>query len=254
MSDLTIFGKTFTDVKGIKATDTDGNEVVYGGGYSYDEIASRSISGDVELNVTNVSPWAFNGSQITSVSSDTVTNVQSQAFSACNSLVSVSFPNLSGIVYGSAFSNNPNLETIEMSGLDYLSGGYVFTNDRKLKRAMFPNFGHSGGSRRTGLGVFTNCASLEAVDLGACSGIDGDCFNGCNVLQTVVLRRSSDVCTLGTVGAFNNTPMRGYGGAFSGHVYVPQALISTYQTAKNWATLYANYPDIFQPIEGSIYE
>lgn len=32
MSDLTIFGQTFTDVKGIKATDTDGNEVVYGEG------------------------------------------------------------------------------------------------------------------------------------------------------------------------------------------------------------------------------
>ena len=32
MSDLTIFGQTFTDVKGIKATDTDGNEVVYGAG------------------------------------------------------------------------------------------------------------------------------------------------------------------------------------------------------------------------------
>ena len=55
MSDLTIFGKTFTNVAGIKATDTDGNEVVYGGG-------GNAVSGSFTLDsnfALDTTPEAF---------------------------------------------------------------------------------------------------------------------------------------------------------------------------------------------------
>ena len=76
----------------------------------------------------------------------------------------------------------------------------------------------------------------------------------CKSLNALVLG-SASVCELTDVGsALKSTPLRGISGVYSGHVYVPSALIPEYQTATNWATLYANYPEIFQPIEGSEYE
>ena len=79
-------------------------------------------------------------------------------------------------------------------------------------------------------------------------------FNDCRVLEAVIIRKSNAVSTLVNVNAFSNTPLRGYGGTYSGHVYVPQDLIASYQEATNWSTLYTSYPDIFAAIEGSDYE
>ena len=81
-------------------------------------------------------------------------------------------------------------------------------------------------------------------------------FNGCTALDVLVLGNvnSTSVPKLVNVNAFTNTPMGGISGVYSGHIYVPSALIESYKTATNWATLYANYPEVFQPIEGSEYE
>ena len=68
-----------------------------------------------------------------------------------------------------------------------------------------------------------------------------------------MLRKTASVCTLSSVGAFTNTPLRGYDGK-TGKVYVPAALISSYQTATNWATLYNAGTVEFLAIEGSEYE
>lgn len=41
---------------------------------------------------------------------------------------------------------------------------------------------------------------------------------------------------------------------YTGTVYVPSALISSYQTASNWSTLYNNGTLTFAAIEGSPYQ
>jgi hypothetical protein len=33
------------------------------------------------------------------------------------------------------------------------------------------------------------------------------------------------------------------------HIYVPSSMIEQFQTATNWATVYATYPDIYRPLE-----
>ena len=68
-----------------------------------------------------------------------------------------------------------------------------------------------------------------------------------------MLRRTSAICALGNTNSFTNTPMAGYN-SLTGTVYVPEDLISSYQTATNWSTLYNNGTVTFTKIEGSIYE
>lgn len=65
-------------------------------------------------------------------------------------------------------------------------------------------------------------------------------FN-CTRMKHLFLRYSS-VVTIGGAAAMQNMNATTY-------VYVPRALISSYQTATNWATLYASYPDMFRAVE-----
>ena len=97
------------------------------------------------------------------------------------------------------------------------------------------------------------CQLLEFCDIGSTVGIASSAFANCYALQTLVLRKSDAICTLANVSAFTNTPMSGYNN-LTGTVYVPQALISTYQTATNWSTLYNAGTVTFAAIEGSEYE
>ena len=89
--------------------------------------------------------------------------------------------------------------------------------------------------------------------MGVISGIAANAFANCYKLQTLVLRKTGSICTLANVSAFLNTPMRGYN-SLTGTVYVPSALISTYQTATNWKTLYDAGTVTFAAIEGSEWE
>ena len=97
------------------------------------------------------------------------------------------------------------------------------------------------------------CQKLETADIGKTSGIAANAFANCYKLQTLILRKTGSVCSLTYANAFTNTPMSGYN-SLTGTVYVPSALISTYQTANNWKTLYNNGTVTFAAIEGSQYE
>lgn len=89
--------------------------------------------------------------------------------------------------------------------------------------------------------------------MGKVDTIKANAFANCYKLQTLVLRKTASICTLANVSAFKNTPMNGYN-SLTGTVYVPSALIATYQTATNWSTLYNAGTVNFVAIEGSEYE
>lgn len=220
-------------------------------GWTSDDVATKNYSGDIVLNTaTSVKDWAFNSSSITSVSSNTVTEIKQQAFSSCTSLVSANFPNLNGIINGSAFSGDVNLESVNIPNINYFNGGYIFANCSKLTQVMMPNYSHNG-SRRTSLNVFEKCTLLNTVDFGKCTGIDGNCFVNCANLKTLILRYTS-VCGLGNTSAFNGTPFAS--GGSGGTIYVPTALLSSYPTATNWSTLNGYGTITWKAIEGSAYE
>ena len=70
--------------------------------------------------------------------------------------------------------------------------------------------------------------------------------------MTTLVLRNDTVVTLANINAFQGTPFAS--GGTGGTVYVPAALIESYQTATNWSTLYASGTCNFAAIEGSEYE
>ncbi len=83
---------------------------------------------------------------------------------------------------------------------------------------------------------FSGGASLQHIDIGEnLSGIASNTFNGASGLENLVIRRTATACTLNNVNAFNGTPFASNG--TGGTLYVPSALISSYQSASNWSTI-----------------
>jgi len=103
---------------------------------------------------------------------------------------------------------------------------------------------------RVGTSTVRNNPKLKAVDVPAVM-FGGSCFASDTVLDTLILRRDS-LTALPNTAAFNNTPFAS-GGA-GGTLYVPSALISSYQSATNWSTILGYSTNSIQAIEGSIYE
>lgn len=143
-------------------------------------------------------------------------------FNGCYNLVSADFPNVTHLHYGRYFQNCTALTEVNIPLLDMVS-----------------------------ISTFSGCTSLSSVDFPMAKSISGSAFAGCTALKTIVLR-SSTVCSLANVSALNKTPFAS--GGTGGTVYVPAALIESYQTATNWSTMYAAGTCNFVAIEGSEYE
>jgi len=202
---------TLTDVSG-------------GGGYSIDEFADGTISGAISLTTTNIRARAFKEcNSITSVTAPNVTVLREQIFSTCTGLTSISF--------GGATSVNSTQQFLACTALTSVD---------------LPELAVPAGN------MFQGCTSLEFIDFPKVERMNvSRLFYGCNKFKTIVLRHSAVVAINNDV--FTNTPFAGYNG-LTGTAYVPQSLISSYQTASNWSTLYSGGTCSFVAIEGSIYE
>ena len=261
-----------------------------GGGISTDDIAKGTEpSGAITLSsaVTEVATYVFYNKPIASVSGSAVTKVEASSFQKCASLTSVTFPNLTTITT-SAFQDCTNLTSVSFPNLTALDA-YAFSSSG-LTSASFPLATSVGTGAfqscqslvslslpavtKPGSIVF-DCQHLASIDLTACTELVGGTFQQCYALEfidfpsltkignnaffnarklsTLVLRHTNAVVTLDGVNAFFNTPFRGYN-SLSGTVYVPNALISSYQSASNWSSLYSGGYCTFAAIEGSQYE
>lgn len=178
------------------------------------------------------------------------------------------------------------------SNITTMPGEYEFAYKRNLKKVSMPlavgyitqrAFQNSGitevempGTTIIGFDAFVGCV-VTKVTFPLCTQVGSSAFNWCGKLEKADFG-SSDITTVKNLGAtaFQNTPalkalilrysvviplensnVFGTNSGITtgiGHVYVPSALIPEYQVATNWASIYAEYPAIFQPIEGSEYE
>ena len=128
------------------------------------------------------------------------------------------------------------------------SNSYLFQNCSSLAKAKL----NRKTAGVTGAGWFMSCKALKTVDIGDKINLIGNFFFGsCSSIELVILRYN-DVVKLNNVNAFSGTPFAS--GGTGGKIYVPLALIESYQTATNWATLYDAGTIEFLPIEGSEYE
>ena len=207
------------------------------------------ISSSVFYNCTSLA--------LTSLPSS-VTVIDASAFNSCTSLALTSLPSSVTSIGNYTFKNCTGITTISCDGTITSFAQYAFNGDSthhmQLTSARFPNMALTS-SISTVFGSTTAanaCQELEICDIGITSGINSSAFANCYKLQTLILRKTS-VCTLASTTAFTNTPLSGYN-SLTATVYVPQSLISSYQTASNWSTLYAGGNVTFSAIEGSDYE
>lgn len=170
-------------------------------------------------------------------------------FNNCTTLENIILPEeaKNAWIHGRAFMGCTALKEFatEQPGIFSTVCPQVFANCTNLKKVVVPNFTSTAVAN-----VFNGCTALELVDF-AGGAIGATWFNNCALLKTLVIREEK-VTTLSNINAFTNTPFAS--GGTGGTVYVPAALIESYQTATNWSTLYAAGTCNFVAIEGSEYE
>lgn len=210
-----------------------------GGGIDADDVAGGTISGNLTIIESGgFMSYAFYGnSQITSVSAPnkTVASGSPSVFQGCSGMTSISLPNLVTLYCTSFFQGCSSLQSITLP---------------KLGTATVSYFANS---------TFFGCSSLEIADLGQVSGLGNNAFNGCTVLDTIILRRTS-VASLGNTNSFTNTPFAS--GRTGGTIYIPKSLYdhlgdgtsNDYKSATNWSTVNGYGTITWAKIEGSIYE
>lgn len=144
-----------------------------------------------------------------------------------------------------------NLATVFLKNLTYINTGYAFSSPA-LVTAVFPAIQSTSNAGF----YFSGATKLAAVDFGPdfsteIQGVRSNLFNGASNMNVLILRKTSLVALQG-INAFNNTPFAS--GKAGGTLYVPSALISSYQSATNWSTILGYENNQILPIEGSIYE
>lgn len=222
---ITQNGTTTEDVTNYANAEITVNVSGGGGASAEDLFAGTFPSGDVSIsNVTNTYQCLRGNTAITSFTSDSITQFYSANFlQACSALKTVELTATVSRFQGNMFQSCANLESISIPKL----------------ATTFPIYGAA------------SCTKLKFVDLGNCTQIIGNAFNGDTVLDKIVIRNTS-VCGLQNTSAFSGTPFAS--GRSGGTIYVPSSLISSYQSASNWSTINGYGTITWAAIEGSEYE
>lgn len=230
-------------------------DIPSGGGQEYINLmASQDFpSGEIVITEkTTLSASAFRfRSKITKVSSDSLTslNWSQYAFDGCTALTEIDFPNVTtGTGGGYQLADTGGSKTCKTIKLPKLTSAanYFFYNRQGLTNVDV--------SSLTALpaNCFQQCYALETLDLPSVKSMANNSLYNCRKLATLILR-STTMVTLANATLLNNTPFTGYG-SLTGTLYVPQSLVSTYESGKNWSTIYAKGYMTILPIEGSEYE
>lgn len=238
MADITFNykGNTIGEISasGTHTLDTEGMyceddiKVVYvkpsGGSVDYFDLTWPT--GALVTNDTALPQYFFNGrTGITKITATNLTQIASHYFRGCTSVEEIDC--------GTKPFGNPSQ--------------YVFRGDSSLKGFAYKYTGNSTTS--IAIETFYQCAALKYFD-GAISAISQtNVFNGCTVLETLVLRRTAGVTSLANTNSFDNTPFAANG--TGGTLYVPNSLISSYQAASNWSTILGRANNSIKSIEST---
>lgn len=223
---------------------------VSGGGYTVDEIASLSEpSGAITINVSSLSQFGLRGRPITRVYAPNLNSIAQYAFTG-TSLTRIDptdFPNSGLKIITGAFESITTLTyaklTNPLTGTVAIS--YAFRGCTNLVECYLPYATTSIDRTCNG------CTKLQIFDGGSGNITNANSFQNCSALRTLILRKTDAVQTL---NAWSANCLGGiYSNPTESTVYVPQALISSYQSASNWSAAYSAGVT-FTAIEGSQYE
>lgn len=196
-------------------------ECAFWNGTSY-TLISHSVMTELEaledrINATIENALLYGGVDVTGIIQRSVTEVTSKdvsvvgvsAFSNCDQLVSVNFPNATWI------------------------DSYAFKSCSNLRTVIIPNV------NTITTNGFYGCSRLKDLELPAIVLIETKAFQSCSSLAKLVLSGDS-VAMLTGADAFSNTPI----GNGSGYIYVPDSLVSSYKSAPGWSTYSAQIKSI----------
>ena len=214
-------------------------------------IETQASSDRLPYRICNLGNYSIEDNQITAL--------RDFAFYYDANLTSVSFPLVTSIGNNTFNNCSANLTSVNFPVATSI-GNATFTNCIKLTSASFPLVTSIGTGAFNGCGkltsvnfpvatsigntAFSSCSNLTSVSFPLVTSIGPSAFSYCRKLTSVTLG-ANQVCTLSNVTAIP---------ASSSHhvtIYVPADLISSYQTATNWSTLYNNGYIDFQAISGS---
>ena len=215
-----------------------------GGGVTIDEIATRNFPDSITINV-DITKYAFASAKTKNVTIASGIKLYESAF-RWSTVETIYAPLLTAVNDAdNAFEGCGKLHTIIEYGAQSI-GGNTFNGCGSLTSASFKN------ATTLYTSALKNCSKLPALDFPKLEGIiKTNAFLGCTSLKTLVLRNSV-VATLSNINNFTSTPFAS--GGTGGTLYVPQSLISSYQSATNWSTILGYENNQILPIEGSIYE
>jgi len=125
--------------------------------------------------------------------------------------------------------------------------GAVFQDCTSLVGLVLPNL-----ASLSHYGTMQSCSNLEYADIGGTfERVQIRTFQNCAKLSVIVIRNAT-VAGLANTNALDGTPFAS--GKSGGTLYVPQSLISTYESTSNWSTILGYADNQIKAIEGSIYE
>lgn len=198
---------------GYTAHDKDGNAVV-GNLVEEDiisELAERTLTSITSNFENGIHSRLFQYQPIESINLPNALHVPSYMCADCNYLENINLPKLVDMPM-CAFQNCTILEVV-----------------------VLPSF-----QKYNNNGNFEGCTSLHTIDY-ASTTIDTKNFfsqkehNNNSSLTTVVIRATNVVAKLGNLNNFDGTPFASNG--TGGILYVPESLVSSYQSATNWSTI-----------------
>lgn len=217
-----------------------------GGGITFDDIATLKLTGDVVLTASSVAAYAFaNHDGITSVSAPNVTSIGNYGFYSSNGVKSIYFPALTTIgtncltnlaitaldlpecttIGASSFNACTNIATINLPKVTAIPATCLAST--KITTLTLPECKSVGNSSLSG------STNLKYVDLPTCTSLVNYALRNSPKLATLILR-SETMCTLANYSLNSTAIWNG-----TGHVYVPAALMASYQAASNWKTIHA---------------
>lgn len=206
------------------------------------QLLEGTLTEYVDDEVETVSVYAFYGiTSLTNISVPNAVTINDSAFNGCTNITNANLTSAITIKH-SGFYGCTKLENINAPEVTTL-GYAAFYNCKKLKHISFPKLTSAPTTE-----MFRYANELEWADLGSVGAIGNQWFENCYNLAKLFLRKTGSVTTLSSASPLTKTPFSGYNGLV-GTAYVPSALISTYQSATNWVTLYTNGTCVFKALE-----
>lgn len=203
---------------------------------------------EITSNATIVAQNTFHTNRtLQKINLPVATEIAQDAFNYCTKLTEVYAPE---VVYirAWAFYNNPVLQKVEINKVSRIGNG-AFLYCKNLISLTCDDVVAIGASTLNGTALtelyapkllyladnaFADSLSLQYIEIGALTDykyVYRTTFKNCQSLTALVMRITR-LITLENVNAFEGTPIA----SGTGYIYIPSALIPTFQTATNWST------------------